>query len=199
MRKPAQIEHFSNPKTLAFLPVLPRTLARLGAHWPFRVNQRVNQRSRPISEQHACHLPQDHAFHSGPTYFCNDFNEWHYFTFLGTDKKTGHKVTLFSTVAWQGWCEDLKRPSILELFAWHDTNTGEFIGSTLAPCGKFESKGSYGNQFGFNYSVMDEDGKGFATIYDYAQERWNFKSFAAAKSQMISGKPYSMDVTGFVS
>ena len=38
-------------------------------------------------EQGLYHLPKDHAWHSGPTYFCNDFFEWHYFTFLGKDEK----------------------------------------------------------------------------------------------------------------
>lgn len=151
-----------------------------------------------MGEQGLYHLPRDHAWHSGPTYFCDDFNEWHYFTFLGKDKKTGHNVSLFSVIIWQGWVAPLNRPNILQMFAWHDKDTGEFIGSTVVPSGKLESDGSTGDEFGFKYSVKDPDEKGFFTSYDYAQERWNFKSFATPKSQLIGGKPYSMDVTGFV-
>jgi hypothetical protein len=38
-----------------------------------------------MEEEGLYHLPRDHAWHSGPTYFCVDFNEWHYFTFRGTE------------------------------------------------------------------------------------------------------------------
>jgi hypothetical protein len=40
-----------------------------------------------LGEQGLYKLPRDHAWHSGPSYFCNDFQEWHYFTLLGTDKR----------------------------------------------------------------------------------------------------------------
>jgi hypothetical protein len=73
-----------------------------------------------ISEQGLYHLPRDHAWHGGPTYFTDDFNEWHYFTFQGTDKKTGHAVTLFWCSFSQGWNRELARPFMFTLFAWHD-------------------------------------------------------------------------------
>jgi hypothetical protein len=149
-----------------------------------------------MGEQGLYHLPKDHAWHSGPTYFCVDFNEWHYFTFRGTDKKTGHEVSLFWCGLWQGWAKPLNRPFMYSLFAWHDTVTGEFIPTTVAPMSKFESSSS-DSDFGFKYGIKDPDGKGFETTYDYDQEKWTFKSFAPEKSG-IQGKPHLMDVTGYV-
>ena len=130
-------------------------------------------------------------------YFTNDFEEWHYFTFQGTDKKSGHAVTLFWCAFQQGWNKELNRPFMFTLFAWHDTVTGEFIGTTIAPTGKFVSSGSDEPSFGFKYSLKDDDGKGYAWSYDHADERWDFKSFATDKSKIV-GKPYSMDLTGIV-
>lgn len=150
-----------------------------------------------VGEQGLYHLPRDHAWHGGPTYFTDDFNEWHYFTFQGTDKKTGHAVTLFWCSFSQGWNKALNRPLMFTLFAWHDTVTGEFIGTTIAPSGKFESSGSDKPDFGFKYSISDADEKGYAWSYDHADERWHFRSFATDKSKII-GKPYSMDLTGLV-
>ena len=48
-----------------------------------------------VEEQGLYHLPRDHQWHGGPTYFTNDFNEWHYYTFLGEDKTTGHQIGIF--------------------------------------------------------------------------------------------------------
>jgi hypothetical protein len=149
------------------------------------------------AEQGIYHLPRDHAWHGGPTYYTNDFQEWHYFTFLGTDKKTGHTVSLFWCGFLQGFNKELNRPFMFSLFAWHDTVTGEFIGTTVAPMGKFESSGTSRPNFGFKYGIKDPDGKGFETAYNYKQEKWNFKSFSTEKSK-IAGKPYVMDLTGIV-
>ncbi|MDB6017164.1 MAG: hypothetical protein JWR19_1653 [Pedosphaera sp.] len=150
-----------------------------------------------MGEQGLYHLPKDHAWHSGPTYFCNDFQEWHYFTFLGTDKKTGHAITLFWCGFWQGWSKTLNRPGLMTVFAWHDTVTGEFINTTSSPVSKFETNGNGEPNFGFKYSIKDPDGVGFATTYEHVQEKWTFKSFAPEKGKFI-GTPYSMDVTGYV-
>jgi len=150
-----------------------------------------------ISEQGLYHLPRDHAFHGGPTYFTNDFEEWHYFTFQGTDKKTGHAVTLFFCPFAQGWNKELNRPLMFAFFAWHDTVTGEFINTTLIPNGAFVSSGSGEPNFGFKYSLDGTDGQGFAWSYDHPAESWHFKGFATDKSKII-GKPFSMDVTGNV-
>ncbi len=73
-----------------------------------------------VGEQGRYHLPRDHAFHGGPTYYANDFADWHYFTFLGTDKKTGHAVSLFWIANAAGWSKELNRPSLYVSFAWHD-------------------------------------------------------------------------------
>ena len=148
-------------------------------------------------EQGLYHLPKDHAWHGGPTYFTDDFDEWHYFSFLGEDKKTGHTVSLFWCGFWQGWSKDLDRPFMFSLFAWHDTVTGEFLGTTIAPTGDLESSGSPEPDFGFTYAIKDPDGKGFETTYNHAQERWHFTSFATDKSK-IQGTPYVMDLTGEV-
>ena len=93
-------------------------------------------------EQGLYHLPKDHAWHSGPTYFCNDYFEWHYFTFLGKDKKTGHDISLFWCAMSQGFSTQLNRPVMPLFFAWHDKVTGEFIHTTIVPFGKFQSSGS---------------------------------------------------------
>ena len=132
-----------------------------------------------------------------PDLFHERFNEWHYFTFQGTDKRAGHFVTVFWCAFSQGWNKELNRPNMITLFAWHDTETGEFINSTIAPSGKFVSSGSGEPNFGFKYSVDDTDGQGAAWSYDHAAERWTFKSFATAKSKIV-GKPYSTDLTGSV-
>ena len=115
-----------------------------------------------VGEQGLYHLPKDHAWHGGPTYYTNDFQEWHYFTFQGTDKKTGHYVTVFWTAFSAGWDKELNRPFMNFLFAWHDTVTGEFINTTIVPTGKFVSSGSGEPNFGFKYSLNDDDGKGAA-------------------------------------
>ena len=93
-------------------------------------------------EQGLYHLPKDHAWHSGPTYFCNDYFEWHYFTFLGKDQKTGHDISLFWCAMSQGFSTQLNRPVMPLFFAWHDKVTGEFIHTTIVPFGKFQSTGS---------------------------------------------------------
>ena len=97
-------------------------------------------------EQGLYHLPKDHAWHSGPTYFCNDYFEWHYFTFLGKDKKTGHDISLFWCAMSQGFSTQLSRPVMPLFFAWHDKVTGEFINTTVVPAGKFQSTGSSKSQ-----------------------------------------------------
>lgn len=150
-----------------------------------------------LGEQGLYKLPRDHAWHSGPTYFANDYFEWHYFTFLGTDKKTGHEVSLFLCMFSAGWSEKLGRPLMFPIFAWHDTVTGEFQASTFYPLSQFQSQGSDGSDFGFTYSVTDPDEKGFVTSYDHGQEKWRFKSFCSDKSEVL-GKPYQVDVTGVV-
>jgi hypothetical protein len=150
-----------------------------------------------LGEQGIYKLPRDHAWHSGPTYFVNDYFEWHYFTFLGTDKKTGHEVSLFLCMFSAGWSKELGRPLMFPVFAWHDTVTGEFQGTTFYPLGTLETRGSGTSDFGFTYRVKDPDGKGFQTSYDHAQEKWAFKSFCTDESKIL-GKPYQVDVTGFV-
>jgi hypothetical protein len=150
-----------------------------------------------LGEQGIYKLPRDHAWHSGPTYFVNDYFEWHYFTFLGTDKKTGHEVSLFLCMFSAGWSKELGRPLMFPVFAWHDTVTGEFQGTTFYPLGTFETSGSGTSDFGFTYSVKDPDKKGFQTSYDHAQEKWAFKSFCTDESKIL-GKPYQVDVTGTV-
>ena len=148
-------------------------------------------------EQGLYHLPRDHAWHSGPTYFCNDFFEWHYFTFLGKDKKTGHDISLFWCAMAQGFSTQLGRPVMPLFFAWHDKVTGEFINTTIIPNGKFQSSGSGKPDFGFKYAVDDPDGKGFEIGYKHTGEQWRFKSSAPAKSK-IDGHPHEMDVTAVV-
>jgi hypothetical protein len=96
-----------------------------------------------------------------------------------------------------GWSKELNRLVMITLFAWHDTVTGEFINTTISPTGKFVSSGSGEPNFGFQYSLNDDDGKGAAWGYDYAAEGWNFKSFATDKSKII-GKPHSVELTGVV-
>jgi CrtC N-terminal lipocalin domain len=150
-----------------------------------------------LGEQGIYKLPRDHAWHSGPTYFVNDYFEWHYFTFLGTDKKTGHEVSLFLCMFSAGWSKEIGRPLMFPVFAWHDTVTGEFQGTTFYPLGTFETSGSGTSDFGFTYNVKDPDEKGFETRYDHAQEKWAFKSFCTDKSKIL-GKPYQVDATGIV-
>jgi CrtC N-terminal lipocalin domain len=157
----------------------------------------LNAKGLELSEQGIYHFPKDHAWHSGPTYHTNDFFEWHYFTFLGTDKKTGHTISLFWCGFLEGWNKALNRPFMFSLFAWHDTVTGEFIGTTVAPMSAFKSSGSGDSGFGFQYGIRDPDGKGFQTTYTQEEEKWNFQSFCTDKSK-IDGKPYLMDVTGRV-
>ena len=148
-------------------------------------------------EQGLYHLPKDHAWHSGPTYFCNDYFEWHYFTFLGKDQKTGHDISLFWCAMSQGFSTQLNRPVMPLFFAWHDKVTGEFIHTTIVPFGKFQSTGSGDSGFGFKYAVDDPDGKGFEISYKHAGEQWHFKSSAPEKSK-IDGQPHELDVTATV-
>src|SRR5271167_5140271 len=96
-----------------------------------------------------------------------------------------------------GWSKELVRPLMSPVFAWHDTVTGEFQGTTFYPMSTFESSGSGTSDFGFTYRVDDPDGKGFETKYDHDQEKWEFKSYCTDKSQIL-GKPYQVDVTGLV-
>jgi len=151
-----------------------------------------------LGEQGIYQLPRDHAWHSGPTYFVNDYFEWHYFTFLGTDKTTGHDVTVFLCLFTSGWSTDLGRPVMFPIFAWHDTVTGEFQATTFYPLSPFHTSGSATNDFGFTYAVSDPDEKGFETSYDHAQEKWTFTSFCTEDSEIQGTKPYQLDVTGFV-
>jgi hypothetical protein len=147
-------------------------------------------------EQGLYHLPRDHAYHSGPTYYHNDLREWHYFTLQGTEKATGHHITLFITYLWQGWQESVKRPNVSLLVAYHDADTGAFFPNTLILGGPFVSKGtSDGANFNFDYRITDPDGKGVVTTYDYAGERWHFEGFAPEGSQIANGGPfrYSLD------
>lgn len=142
------------------------------------------------------HLPLDHQWHSGPTYNVDDFKEWHYFTFRGKDLTTGHNVSLFLLNQFQGYRMDLKRPDIVIITAWADTDTGKFYAHTIIPTGKFVTTGSKED---FNYSDNDVDkGLGFVTTYDYSKERWEFKGWATNNSTMVAGTPYNVDVTGVV-
>ena len=149
-------------------------------------------------EQGLYHLPKDHAWHSGPTYFCNDYFEWHYFTFLGKDQKTGHDISLFWCAMSQGFSTQLNRPVMPLFFAWHDKVTGEFIHTTIVPFGKFQSSGSSKSSFGFNYALDDPDGKGFEISYKHAGEQWHFKSSAPQRSKMMANPTHELDVTATV-
>ena len=140
------------------------------------------------------HLPIDHQWHSGPTYHYNDFQEWHYFTFLGKDKTTGHNVSLFVLNNFQGYRTDIQRPNTRIITAYLDKDTGKFYGNTIQPTSQLVTKGASGD---FNYVVNDTD-QGFATDYNYSQERWNFKGWAINKSTMAAGTPYNVNVTGVV-
>jgi hypothetical protein len=53
-----------------------------------------------------------------------------------------------------------------------DRSMGEYIGSTAEPSSKFESVGKMETR-SVEGSIKDEDKKGFAAAYDYAQVRWN--------------------------
>lgn len=149
-------------------------------------------------EQGLYHFPKDHAWHGGPTYHTNDYFEWHYFTFLGKDKKTGHDISLFWMTMPQGYNSQMNRPVVPDVFAWHDKVTGEFIGTTFVPMTNIVTKGTAEPNFSFNYSAKDPDEKGFETNYKYDGEEWNFKSYCSDKSKILNGKPYKMDVTGKV-
>lgn len=147
-------------------------------------------------EQGLYHLPRDHQWHSGPTYHFNDFDEWHYFTFLGKDLTTGHNISLFVCNLQQGWRNDIQRPHTRVLVAYLDKDEAKFYSHAIDPTGKFVTTGSNGN---FNYTI-GEVGKeqGLATNYSYSQERWNFKGWATNESNMTAGTPYNFDVTGIV-
>lgn len=143
-------------------------------------------------EQGLYHLPKDHAWHGGSTYFMNDYQEWHYFTFIGKDKKTGHQISLFWCPFAQGYNKDLKRPVVFSLFAWHDTVTGEFINTTITPKGKFETRGTAEPDFGFKYSFKEDMEQGFETIYNHNKEQWGFTAYSSDKGGI------KMNVTGIV-
>lgn len=85
--------------------------------------------------------------------------------------------------------QPLNRSRILQMLALDDAEMGEFIGSTIEPSNNSES-GERIEMPSLEPSLKDEDEKGFAAAYDdYAQERWDPRSFATTKPCFSFGAP----------
>lgn len=123
-------------------------------------------------------FPRDHAWHGGPFYQTNDFNEWHYITILGKDVKTGQRVSIFWVPLSQGWVASEGRPLHNVLFAFHNLETGEFHTSMPFVTGKLKTEGSAADAspFWFKYSI-DDGQNGFTTQYEHSSETWNFAGY----------------------
>ncbi|WP_425049428.1 lipocalin family protein [Psychromarinibacter sp. S121] len=139
------------------------------------------------------HLPHDHRFHRGPTYMHNDYQEWQYFTLLGTDKKTGDKISAFICPFHQGWVSAHDGRANPFNFAFTNLNTGEFYSAMTLFEGDYT--GTAGDpdaeDFWFEYDVSGATGD-MNLKYDYATETWAYKGHSDIDDE--NNSPYAFDV-----
>jgi len=145
-------------------------------------------------EQPLYRLPRDHAYHGGPFYRTNDFNEWHYITILGKDLETGNDVSVFWVPLSQGWIQAEGRPLQNALFSFHDIKTGEFRTALSYYPGAFRSEGTPmdAKDFRFKYGMSTPDSS-FETEYTSADETWRFKGKSTVSNDRNS--PYDLEFT----
>ncbi|WP_425049429.1 lipocalin-like domain-containing protein [Psychromarinibacter sp. S121] len=139
-------------------------------------------------------LPHDHRLHSGPTYKHNSYNEWQYFTVLGTDKKTGDRISIFICPFRQGWSAETQSPRVPSIFAFSNLDTEEFFSANTLMAGDFT--GNAGDpdseDFSFEYTAEGE-GTSVAFSYDHATETWRYWGYNSAGGG--ANATYEFDVT----
>lgn len=142
-------------------------------------------------------LPRDHAYHGGPFWRTNDFNEWHYITILGKDLDTGNDVSVFWVPLSQGWIQSEGRPLQNALFSFHDIKTGEFQTALSYYPGAFRSEGTApdAKDFRFRYAMKTPDAS-FETAYTAADETWRFKGQSTVRDDRNA--PYDLEFTSVV-
>jgi hypothetical protein len=139
-------------------------------------------------------LPKDHMYHGGPTYFTNDFTEWHYISILGKNLENGHDVSIFWATLCTGWSEADQRPFINSLVSYHDFETLEFKSALTGYMGPLQSEaGDYNApDFSFRYAVDGEE-SGYSTAYTHADETWKFTGRSSLQSE--AAVPFDLDAT----
>ncbi|MDC7238949.1 MAG: hypothetical protein PQJ50_01185, partial [Spirochaetales bacterium] len=139
-------------------------------------------------------LPHDHRFHRGSTYIHNDYNEWQYFTVLGTDKKTGDEISVFICPFTQGWNANHDGRSNPFYFALTNLNTGEFYSANTLFEGDYTGVAGDpdSDDFFFEYHISGSTGE-LTIMYDYATETWRYIGHSDVDN--ADNTPYSFDVT----
>jgi predicted secreted hydrolase len=139
-------------------------------------------------------FPRDHAWHGGPFYQTNDFNEWHYITIIGRDLETGQRISVFWVPLAQGWVAQEGRPLHNVLFAYHNMDTGEFHTSMPYITGPLKTEGSApdAKDFSFKYSIDDKK-NGFTTEYNHPTETWKFSGYNTKDDKW--NQPFKLDMT----
>jgi len=138
-------------------------------------------------------LPHDHRFHRGPTYIHNDYNEWQYFTALGTDEKTGDEISLFICPFHQGWVKAHNGRANLLVFAFSNLNTKEFYCANTLLEGEYTATASNpdSEDFAFTYRISGASGQ-LTVTYDHPTETWTYQGHSEIKNE--SNSPYAFDV-----
>lgn len=138
-------------------------------------------------------LPHDHRYHRGETYMYNEYTEWQYFTVLGTDKKTGDKISGFICPFHQGWVKAHNGRSNPLIFAFTNLTTKAFYcANTLLEGDVTGTAGDPDKEdFGFEYRLSGES-SALTITYDHPTETWAYKGHSEFKDKFNA--PYSFDV-----
>lgn len=130
-------------------------------------------------------LPQDHAFHTGPTYHANEYLEWHYASSFLKDA-AGQNISIFWSIFASGWIEEKGRPRLFSTVSLYnidtdDYNTSEIVWDNFNSTGQGESDPA---GFGFSYTFSTDDGAWQRLSYSRAQELWTFEHFDPSSARL---------------
>ncbi|WP_425049427.1 lipocalin family protein [Psychromarinibacter sp. S121] len=141
-------------------------------------------------------LPHDHRLHRGPTYIHNDFDEWLYFTLLGTDKKTGDRISTFICPFHLGWVEAHSGRGNTFNFAFSNLETQEFYSANTVYDGEFT--GTAGDpdseDFSFEYRISGASSE-LSITYDHATETWTYKGHSDIENELNSRYAFDLSFT----
>jgi len=139
-------------------------------------------------------IPEDLRWHGGPLAQNNSWNEWYYWTMVGVDEKTGHRMSLYWAILNRGWNKETKQPFYQPFISLHDLETGYFKNSAGVIAGTLVTEGTTEDDpnFGFKYPASQGEAALFVA-YHHPTRNWQWSGQGNGDS--LQGPAFHLEST----
>jgi hypothetical protein len=143
-------------------------------------------------------IPQDLRWHGGPVPQNNYWDEWHYWTMVGIDELTGHRMSLFWAVLSRGWNKETGQPFFQPFISLHDLETGYFKNSAGVIAAPLVTEGTAEDDPNFSFKYACSQGEAaFSTAYHHPTRTWQWFGQGNGAPQ-LQGPAFRMEATSVV-